>query len=1385
MVQTVYTLSHAMGRPGRSVPEQSMDLAERRSPRYLGDQWDFLPDEGDRWQTIKVPSFWGAIEQFDHAENWKEVHTAFYAVSFSFSDSLENDRVFLCLQGVSTVCDVYLNGEKIGGHGGRFTPFEIDVTETLRKGSNELCLAVGDMTHALDETKEALLYQVGLMKLGDHTPDPFMPDHQFFGGIWQPVYLERRPAFRVEKARVETSFREKKVKAHFFVEGCGKGVVHPSVTGPDGTLANVRFPSVPVDGAGEYTVEADWPDPILWDVGKPNLCHLHLVLSGENGEDDFSVRFGFREFWVEKDQFYLNGVPVRLFGESVNMSQQMLCSNHRKDYMKLLYQTLLERVNLNCIRLHSMIAPRSMVEAADETGMLIIDQSGLWSSAGRHYARGGERLLRNLRQELSEWVWRDVNSPSVIIWDAENELVRGSRDARWVLELDDIIRAVDPTRPIEHSGSGGFEKRFAFYHIHHNEQYSHLLDQWDSDRDKPLVIGEWWIGGRAGIPRNITGRDHKQYDAFVRDMAVLYRDRIVELRLRGVNGIMPYNFLNYLFEPIFDYRQRVVLPGGDRMQPCPDFLSPYSSCPGMGKELCNPGWVPTLPSVSLNAPLEHAFANGFAPAAAFFSERYLYTEEGTEKRSIRVMNDSSSSRSFTVKWSVLTEGQKAGGGEMEMTLPAGAWSNLPVEFAIPSGEHDREAVLSCALWESGKRIHTDSLTLHVLAAAKPQPYPVLLYDKPNGETAGMMRKLALPSTFADLEHLPGGEGTVLIIGAGQNDGTLGEARERLRSFVREGGKILVLAQRFPASWLPVKIGFQSCELQTSCDYFDIGSPAPTNRGVNFSRYFTVYAPGHPLFEGVPDTVSAFREGDGRVVDDVYIKPLASEEMELDSLRVLSGGTKQNQASALEYFDGSGCWLLLQYKLTENAVSDPMARRLFCNALRYLQGDRSRRLHRPFCVYGEETKEKFRQRYDLAAPQSDSLPSHGVLVVGGETDWDQALQDKLEPWIADGGIVVILPREKGELEVFGNRFDVSENAFLSNGLYIRPHPITWGMSGTDLEAECKRPVMDDILNPYFPVKHALLAKNAPYASQRIEGDPYEPVIELVNRQQTCWWYFAPNHAFGDAAVWIRHKRGNVLICQLDLLARNPVSAHFARTLFLNLGIPFPERPKPEPSLQIFRARERPVEMDLEKWISDMDDLNLMRNRHADPMLLTADLSCSGSPRDNMDISGAVYLMADEGWLYLMAQVIDDCVQPGEDSIRLAFEKESISIGLETNGTLSFTQNDAPVPDCTGKWIRTNDAEFLQNRDLACITAGIANPYFSGYRLECAVPLSLLGLSYGCGTKLRVTLCDGDGDGRPRSLLCWPGPLEKEAVVTFESGQAGEPCRTIPEKDGVNI
>jgi hypothetical protein len=60
------------------------------------------------------------------------------------------------------------------------------------------------------------------------------------------------------------------------------------------------------------TLAWPWPDPRLWDVGQPHLYTLRLRVQGPGLDDEVTQRFGFREFWVEGRQFYLNGSVIHL-----------------------------------------------------------------------------------------------------------------------------------------------------------------------------------------------------------------------------------------------------------------------------------------------------------------------------------------------------------------------------------------------------------------------------------------------------------------------------------------------------------------------------------------------------------------------------------------------------------------------------------------------------------------------------------------------------------------------------------------------------------------------------------------------------------------------------------------------------------------------------------------------------------------------------------------------------------------------------------------------------------------------------------------------------------------------------------------------------------------
>ncbi len=120
--------------------------------------------------------------------------------------------------------------------------------------------------------------------------------------------------------------------------------------------------------------------------------------------DRRSVRFGFREFWIEGPHFLLNGHKVRLMGESGvwpkwdprpgedtprpgrpwSRHESARCGGALRAY---------KAMNMTAVRLHYRVGNRVEIEVADELGLLVIPQSGLWTAA-EPYERGGSPLFQ-------------------------------------------------------------------------------------------------------------------------------------------------------------------------------------------------------------------------------------------------------------------------------------------------------------------------------------------------------------------------------------------------------------------------------------------------------------------------------------------------------------------------------------------------------------------------------------------------------------------------------------------------------------------------------------------------------------------------------------------------------------------------------------------------------------------------------------------------------------------------------------------------------------------------------------------------------------------------------------------------------------------------------
>jgi len=459
----------------------------------------------------------------------------------------------------------------------------------------------------------------------------------------------------------------------------------------------------------------------MWSPDRPNLYVARLTLAvGGRALDSIDVRFGFREFWIEGKRFMLNGIPITLRGESnyrFARNPESMDPEYGVEYNRGVMGIIKREMAANAFRVHASIAPGSVALAADEVGMMLINQSSIWSAMGNAYRLGGEEFMNNTRLEFEEWVRRDRNSPSVVIWDVENEMIRGSRvNMPWVMRLDGFILQHDDTRPIEHSGAGWYDAEQDIIHVHMHEHYSDVLDMWRRNGTRPIVFGEFWVGGR-GETRLPTSYEFKSKDDWHAEEARVYEEYMLEMRYYGAGGVMPFRTTTGLF---------VNPPGGRSL---------FEFEPG--KE----------PAYAIRAEADaEAIRHGLGPMTAFFWPRGASAQAGGEfVRELVVCNDSEEPRDLMLEWGL--DGQPA--KTKAIRLAPGEQHRESVALSMPA----KPGALQARLLENGRLIARDRLDLRPMAPERLAPPKLMrrlvLYEGESKGSADALRELGLSVEVSD------------------------------------------------------------------------------------------------------------------------------------------------------------------------------------------------------------------------------------------------------------------------------------------------------------------------------------------------------------------------------------------------------------------------------------------------------------------------------------------------------------------------------------------------------------------------------------------------------------------------------------------------------------
>ena len=411
-----------------------------------------LPFDDSGWKAVDLPHDW-AIElpfQNDSAlaskgfyplgRTYPATSVGWYRRIFELPAADAGKRITLEFDAAYREATVIFNGFYIGRHIGGYDSFSFDVTDFATPGGRNVLLVRVDATQS---------------------------DGWFYegAGIYRHVWLVKTSPVHVKKwgtfVRAQVRPGEATVQIRTEVANHGKGAQGTRVTStildPAGkAVGKVATPPASIAEGGErvYEQQVVVKAPALWSLEQRNLYKLVTEIdAGGATTDRYETPFGIRTcaFDAEKG-FFLNGKSVKLKG-TCNHQDHAGVGAALPDAVQYFRVRKLQEMGCNALRTSHNPPTPELLNAADELGMLVFDETRMMSSNPEGLAQ-----LENL-------VRRDRNHPSVFMWSLGNEEGTAGTDKGFLIlsEMKTVAKQHDDSRLVSMAPNGGNSMgRFGF-----------------------------------------------------------------------------------------------------------------------------------------------------------------------------------------------------------------------------------------------------------------------------------------------------------------------------------------------------------------------------------------------------------------------------------------------------------------------------------------------------------------------------------------------------------------------------------------------------------------------------------------------------------------------------------------------------------------------------------------------------------------------------------------------------------------------------------------------------------------------------------------------------------------------------------------------------------
>ncbi|MFC5682521.1 glycoside hydrolase family 2 TIM barrel-domain containing protein [Flavobacterium sp. MAHUQ-51] len=392
-------------------------------------QWDFMCTAGNnsqKWSKINVPSNWElqGFGEYTYGRWYKELNQkepskeeGFYKHEFQIAASDKGKTIYIVFGAAMTDTEVKINGKSAGPiHQGGFYEFKYDISALLNYGGTNV-LEAHVSKHSANNSVNAAERKA---------------DWWLFGGIYRPVWLEIMANENIAHVAVDAKM-DGTLNANLELQNISqKSSITATLTAIGSTTILGSF-SFDVNAKEEQkAITMQFPNVKPWSPETPNLYNLKLTLN-QNGKTIHEVteRIGFRTLeFIKKDGIYVNGKKIIMKG--VNRHEIWPESGRSTSKrLSIMDVNLLKDMNMNAVRGHYP-ADSHFLQVCDSLGIFVLDELAGWQNS--YDTETGSKLVK-------EMVTRDVNHPSVIIWDNGNE-------GGWNYKVDSIFADLDPQKRI-------------------------------------------------------------------------------------------------------------------------------------------------------------------------------------------------------------------------------------------------------------------------------------------------------------------------------------------------------------------------------------------------------------------------------------------------------------------------------------------------------------------------------------------------------------------------------------------------------------------------------------------------------------------------------------------------------------------------------------------------------------------------------------------------------------------------------------------------------------------------------------------------------------------------------------------------------------------------